>query len=458
MAVSVAATYISTGSGTMTLDELYTDAVADTPGCMTKTGSGPYVYTIIAPRRLYLSSGTLNMSNEGDTLQWTLTGNKAPGLEIPPNATFNIARDCTLIGDTTDTYYNYAYIYGIMNCSGESGHEITLDKWYSFRFYSYATDPSTWAYVDITNFAYGGTAPGMYFTCWRNRPTHSFTYINIETDDDYGYAFTLYPGDYTGMTFDNITVNNTQYGIRSYGACIKFTNSTFRNIKYYQHLYAPGSVPRYTLTGATRTPGGQPKITFEDCTFQDNYDVSSSERAFYLAYGCVIKFKDCTFAGVDDACRYGLSDQVAGGVFLFEGTTTFTNVTTPYYFANSVGGFLHVKTLDMDVVDMNGTAIEGATVSVVHMSGWEADLFLTDSSGDVLDIFGDNPVFVKEAQTGAATTAPWSDDVSAGLAHQITVSKAGFLPEVRTIEFDDGDATLTVALRPDTSALPANFS
>jgi len=473
MAVTVAATLITVTSGTETIDSIYVAVAASAfPAIMTKTGTDPYVYTLVGNIKLLINGGTtLNMSNVGDTLQWgSRTANMAPAFQVQANSTFTMAAGTTLDFDSsTSNKYSYWYIYGNTTLTGTSGNGITIKNHYANRFFLTTDSISahTWIYVTCElNSGYTTSLPGFYFDSAADvKPAWSFTFITINSTTTRGYAMTAYPGtDLTGCTFDNWTISQVRYGISSFGSTFKFTNSTFKNINNAWFIRGTGANPHYTSAGESSnmntTSMYQPKITFDTCTFTDNYDVSTTERGFYLSYGAVIKFKDCTFSGVDDQLATG-ANAYYNSRLLYEGTTTFTNVGVG---ANRIwstnGSHYHVWPLTLTVQDQNGTAIQNAEVMVVQNSANEYWYFRTDASGNINDCFGDDPVFVEKEETSNGVYTQWSDSIASSRYHTIRIFKDGYAPWSRQVTFTAAQ-TITATLVSQTSAgsktLPVSF-
>jgi len=190
----------------------------------------------------------------------------------------------------------------------------------------------------------------------------------------------------------------------------------------------------------------QAKITFEDCTFQDCYDSSSTERGLYT-YGSVIKLKNCTFAGVDDALSRGVQAMYGARILLQGGLAgqTWTNVTTELVFSTSYNvAFYEVYELDLTVQDSEGSPIEGAIVSVRQKEGHETHSFITDSNGNIKDCNYDDPVFVYgEILSNTPTYNLWSDGTG-NQVHELMISHPDYVTDTREVTFDQNRTIVAV--------------
>jgi len=461
--VTVTATKIDITAGTGTLEQMYQDVEAVDATAMTKTGTDPYTYEVEGNRELEISNNVIvNMYNDSDVLQWDLSANSYPILDISEGGIFNVGDgtvtgdDQQIIGDVNDTYYSYIYVYGSFNLQGTSGHDVVVTQYRSIYFFTAddATDVCDWDYVTLSNptlssgymLAFDGASQQVI-------PQHTFNNITISDTGGLGYGIYVYNGAWLhDCTFDNITIDNVDR-LYIYGAStIKFTNCTFQNIDYYAPLhYVSGgdlSVAHYN-TAQTETWGTkyqQSKIVYENCTFDSNYDVSTKYGSYAVARGSLVLFKDCTFQNV----AYGVY-AYGGGIAIYAGTNTFTNVTTADRRWATNGTHLHVRTLDLTVYKPGGAvALENARVNIRQKDGKEEWSFLTDSNGNIKDVYGDLPVFTEKEETATGVFTQWSDGAGNNV-HVMTVSHPDYALSQQEIVFTS-DQTISVTMEAEAQA------
>jgi hypothetical protein len=467
LAVTVTSSKIDITSGTETLKTIYTAVAASGfPGLMTENVADN-AYTINGNIELEISSGaTLNITDasyEDGYLYWgSLTANKAPGLDIARGSTFT----CTAPGftfnmDVNNGQYNYWYVYGDCTVTGTLAKPIVITRYYATRCYAYGysinfdhvnfTDPSTYSTSSYPIYLDNATDGSK----WPEAGEWSFTNITIDNRTDSGYIFRVYGGDWSNVILDNWLSDDTRYGFSGLGGHVKFTNSTFKHIQNYSTIVHSG-VSGYMNSVYEATPMNkdlfQEKWTFENCTFEDNNDSSSTEYGFRLGYrGTFIKFKNCTFAGVDDALRYGISSHQYSKILLEGGEAgqTWTNVTDNKIYG-STHNYYDVYSLDLTVSDSGGSPIEDATVAVRQKEGHEHWMFRTDSNGNIKDLYGDLPVFAYQQQYGTSSFDVWSDGTG-DQVHVIEIVKDGYVADTREVSFSS-NKIITVTL--DTN--PAN--
>ena len=439
-------------SGTGTLSQLYDDlyaAAGDAETYIAKTGVDPYVYEIQGNRELDIYGGvTLNMSNDGDELRWTLTSNMSRLFYCRDGSIFTATDDCIINFDSNNGNYARWYNSGHTTLNGSYGHPIIIKRYYENRFYQRSgNDPHNWDYVEMQDPSSYSTSNSAFYFSYESyeNMAHSFTNISFSNMHNSGYLAIFNGGDWSNSIFDNWNSVESRCGFDIYGVNVKFTNSSFDRIYSCNYIRSNGGIEMY---GDGISSQAQPKITFDNCTFTDAYAGSSDERWGY-AYGAFVKFKDCTFQGVTDAMSYGVYGSYYSK-FLYEGTTTFTNVTTHRVW-QSGGQHLYVRSLDMNVKDSNGNPIQNAIVSITHSLGNEYWMFKTDSNGSVKDCFGDNPVFIEKEETSTDNFTQWSDSISDGRYHLITITNLNSNIWQRKVEFTSDihiDAQLSTAGGP----------
>ena len=446
---TLTATYIYINTGTGDMSELYADlfaAAGDLETYMTRTGADPYVYTVQGNRELRIqAAATLNHDNLGDELGWNLTVAKYPILSI--YGVFNQGPGCIVTGDVNDTFYNYMYCYGVWNCAGTVANPCVIQQMRSV--YAYDSDPGllTWDYVDVKN----PTISSGYLIYLRSALygnqswTLSLTNINFSDTGHWGYLY-FDNGDYSQCTFEDWTVTDINrllfYGVYS----AKFTNVTITS-NSVENEFSGCSLERiighYPTTGdgKYRNDGFQPGIVFDNCTFDAND--SGTYTGGSLLQGSVVRYKDCTFSNAS----YGVVSQ-EGSVVIWEGTNTFTSITTADRRWVTDGTHLHARRLSITVNDHNGNPLLGAAVVVRQNEGHERWAFFTDVLGQISTVFGDTPgvVVIEKNETSTGVYDQWSDGSDADHMHSvITTYKDYTTADVRQIAFTE-DKNITVQM------------
>ena len=406
---SISATKIDVLSGTGTLAQLYTDAIAASAGCMTNP-SGT-TYQVEGNRELELSSGvTLNVET-GDKLQWNLTANKYPTFGVAAGSTLNLAAGCTISGDTTTpaSHLSYWYWHGTIQISGTEENPVILENYRSIYLGTYDTTPMTWTYVTLRENAY---ASGYFVYFYGNSTTgfdgtqvaHSFTNITVSDTRGYGIISFLY-GDYSAWTIEDWTVDGIEELNFNYNHALKLKGWEIKNTADYIRLYNVGSALESAKINSSKARDfeanghNQPMVMFEECTF-DNLDSGVYNFLAYCGGHCLVK--GCTFK------------NASSGLFALDtiirlyGTQTYTSVTTEKSW-NGGGTYLHSRKLDITVTD--GTdPIENATVRIrtkleKTVSGrdypYEEYSFLTDENGQVKGMVED-PIYLTEKEESSA--------------------------------------------------------
>ncbi len=415
---SLGSSLLEVREGTGTLEQLYQDfytAAGNAETYMSKTGSDPYTYSIHGNRELELESGvTLNITNTGDTLQWdSRTGSDSPVIDHQRGAVLNIGEGVTIDFDTsiTRTWYSISYFEGTTNFQGTSSNPITLKNLFSLYIYNREGELHTWDYVNIEDGSYS-TYNGLLQLYYTNNSQNENSFTNIyisetispTTSSARGLGLAIY-GDWSKTTLNNITIDGTYYGAKFEGAICKLSNLTIKNT-YGDPIYDTyncGWLPKWYYNPDIANEDSmfynsfnQPKVTFDNCTFQDNKQ-SGGNYQFYYSKASIIKLKDCTFSyTLGGVSGRGISSYY-GTKCLLEGTQTYNNISIDRYWYYN--GSIHwTKTLDLTVEDVSGNPIEGASITIQQSQGYERETLYSDSNGEVLDVFGDLPVFVEKIE------------------------------------------------------------
>lgn len=446
----------ATDAGGNTIDDIYVAVAASAqPTYMVRSGaSAPYTYSLPAQMYLNISGGYIkDYTSGGGTIQWNArSASSTTTFRVQSAAKLELGPDWVVDFSTTITLYTYVYWYGQVVLQGTAGHEVILKHFYNLNVYSYAPNGANtgawdWDYVICQDMAYSNSS-WLYFSSSQqsSRPTHSFKNCTF-TDtlgNGRGSIYFYGQGDYTGIELDNLTFDACSSGFTSYGASFKVTNSMFKNLVSYPLSItgAGAGINSYRYTPDTSSnnlyASQQPKITFDTCTFQDNYGANEYEAG--LIYGSVVKFKNCTCDELGTPPgTYGFMSYALASL-LYEGTQTLTNITNKYY--RGGGGHFECKTLTLQVVDGNGDAVEGAVVLLQEPNGYNGvgETLITRADGYVKDLFGDNPVLVYReiTNTGGTTFTNWG-------TYNVVVSKSGLGQNQFTLDMSS-DQTVTVQL------------
>ncbi len=459
----------STGGVQEPLELIYQAVIAIDATRMTRSGSGiegePYIYTI-PPKsgQVYcefeISSGCKvlfqNSGSNYSKLQWTWGSTSgiytvfdmATGSEIEVEAGFEFDFD------TAGTHRGYAYWWGKSTLSGSSGNEIILKHMRSNYFYP--RDDFDWDYVKIQDVSYStGYMVYMGYDYHTDKlPTCSFDNITVENTNA-NYWGRIYLGHNATVPLDNRTFNNwhvehLDHPLYNISGNVKISNSTFKDCKGPIVCYSSGNgigLPFNTSkTQLVNNKTFQPMTVFDNCVIDDIDHAGISGNGvygLYCFYGGRVLWKDGEIKNQDYGARVS-----QGGLVFWQGTTTFTNIDTANKMWTYNGTHLHVFSLGLTVNDINGSPIENAAVSIIQQSvaskEWHAGL--TNSNGQLKNVWGDNPVFVEKEETSEDIFEQWSDSIDNSRYHQISVSKSGYRIETRNIEFTD-DITMEIVLK-----------
>ena len=440
-------------TGTGTLAQLQSEANAITSGCFTNPSG--QIYQVNGNRELEISSGVTVTTTDGDTLQWDLTANKFPVLDVATGGILNLTQNTTIIGDVNQTYQAYIYFYGEVNCNGTSGNEVIFEYHRSIYMYCYGLSGAMdWDYVIIRNNVLS-SGYNLYFqpdlqSFNDQLYTHTFNNITIQggptASVNNGYIW-FDSGNYRNFTFTDFTVTDGNV-ILAYGTTnLKLENWDISSMVLEPRPYGNGGVrgvAHYDPVAAT--PVGdysfnQGKFTFKNCTFDAN-DGGVYTGGICNHQSCVL-YDGCTF----ENATYGV--YANRGIAMYTGTTTFNSITTANRLWNGGGTHLHARKLTLNVQDSGASPIADASVTIRQKQGRECWACKTDSNGDVLDALGDPIVLVEREETSTGVFSEWSDGTGDQI-HVIEVFKDGYNYHSEEIAMTE-DKTVTVTLAAATS-------
>ncbi len=235
-------------------------------------------------------------------------------------------------------------------------------------------------------------------------------------------------------TFNNFHVEHISYPMFATTGNFKISNSTFKDCTYQVLSYSSGSgigIPYNTSKiELCNNKTFQPMCVFNNCVF-DNIDAGVYGIHHY--YGGRLLIKDCEFKNLS----YGILTGY-GAVTFLHGTNTFTNVTTHKRWSNQ-GTYLHVRELDLTINDENGNPLENAAISIIQQSTIAKEIHVghSNSDGKLVNVWGDNPIFVEKEETSTGVYEQWSNDAESGLCHRVIVSYEGYVTAYQDVEFTE---------------------
>ncbi len=410
--LTIGATKIDLTSGTGTLAQLYTDAIADTPGCMTNPGG---VYQVEGDREVEISSG-VTLDIESDTLQWELAANKstgAPNIDVTRGGTLNGGPGGQIIGDINSAYTAYFMIYGSTNLQGTSGNEFSFRRFTSlYRYFSYG-ETNDWDHVELWHYNnfYLGSATTLcpdYSTSWE------FHDITCDCDSVPGtsYGFTMYNGDYSRVTLKRFTIRNCTRPIYNTGQAIAlFQDFTISDYTHYCYQYYPvpsqGLTQHYATYYSDFSELSWAKRTQQGVAKHDglSIDHGGGTHCFLVYVGSSIYFKNCAFT---DVTYTSYTSSYVGQLVLWGPGNRFSGVTLPEGFSTTYRPrHLHVRELDLTLEDEGGNPLENAMVHIKQKQDKEEWTFYTDSLGRIDSGLG-NPFFAFKEHSSTEGTHGWS--------------------------------------------------
>jgi hypothetical protein len=471
---SITSSIIEVQTGAGTLFQLYTDAIAHTPGCMTNPSVD--IYQVENNREIEIENGVSVTVEEGNTLQWNLSSDKQYVLDVQAGATIIANLNSTIIFSMSSSYHGDVTCPGSFIAEGTKNNEVKLKafRYFYLRSLGYADgDNYILNHVIIEDLHDTNSYIRMDWSCSYDK--NSFL-GNVQFLGNTGRGFLLESQIHDPFIMENMIIDGLYQGV-AISSCAKLINSTVKNCINYG-LFSTGlQAPRFPYYTQKYTTGSsvagqnlylQPKVTFENCLFENNYGGSWGVA---YSYGSRFKLKDCEIKNVSIGIR---ADY--GSIFLLE-SVTFTNVSTPLYWDRG-GAIYDVFPLSLTVQDENDNLIDDATVFIEHSLGYEKDVLYTvdplsfqtadpsfryqissTGTGNTLDLYGDNPVFVhREILSNTPTYEYWSDSIEDNRYHIITVNKLGYKTWRRKVTFNQ-DVTLTATLIPENKVktLPVEF-
>lgn len=467
-----------TGTGTITLEDLYQDLFSQAGNAetyMTKTGSGPYVYLYkLQPGENYVQMYVQNnvhfhMDSQSDELRWEYhptTTSVYTLFQTYVGSVFEMSAGCILDVNGNDATYHraYIYLYGRLLISGVSGNPCEIKNHRSMFVYPTTDDATKYNHVQhlkITsgNYVTGNSVSFSPYSTARSAVPHIYEDIEF-VDHDLGLKYgapSLSIGDYFGMTFRRWTFTDIRDVYINGTSNLYLEDFIFTRVWNLINTTRAGVASPFNAYNTSRddiwkTPdNAQAFMHFKNCTFTDNNRSSSTEYGVAGYYGSYLYFEDCTFQGVEDQLRYGIYLEHGSVVLLKD--CTFTNVQDRFRILNE-GAVLHVRSLDLVIQGAEGV-IENATVVVKQLEGKESHKFTTNALGRITTANGKLPVFCEMEQIDNSTTENWSDGTG-DKKHMIEVFAAGYKVHQEEVLFTQ-DRTITITLKNDAGEPTSGF-
>jgi len=460
---TIDSTYIrDTASSDGTLEGLYQALytyAGDAETYMTKIGSDPYTYGVVGNRciRIY---GNITIESM-DTVEFNKSSNDTQTFRVEEGGALYIEEGVIIDGyegAVTGGGRSTFIVNGIIEFQGTVTNPIKVYCCRYLNLFRYGTTntDSELTYVEfhLPNYQWNPMFT-VYPPRYGSALAHTFQNVSIygqtsDQDPKYTYGLAICGNDNTNITLDNIHIENTYYGMYLYGGVFKMTNSTIKNTygRTIDSYYGQGGTLDYIANDFSTLKDNhkdayQPKMKFDTCTFDENY-TSSTTRAFMSGNNVRAYLKNCTFKNAYYGCyaSQGSITVLVGGY----GGQTFTNNTYDIYSSEYDKGMYYGYELNLTVTDTQGNVIENAMVTVAQASNKEMSHFTTDSNGNIKDLYGDDPVFIERQVYGYSTLtySMWSDDISSGRYHNITIMKDGYLPYNKKVEFTSNQTVIAV--------------
>lgn len=448
---TITSTLLDVASGTGTLSELYADAIAHTPGCMTNPSAN--VYQIEGNRELELSGTTILTIETGDTIQWDRTSH-GNILEVQQNATIVFEAGSTMNQDASGDHMGYSYFYGRLDVQGTALSRVVWDNCGRNYIYPYGNGSQsnggahTVSYLTIQNLVNSSSyalymSPGQ--TTLHDDVTHTFDNIiskggPTEASGN-GWLFYWGWGSFHNFKFTNIDMTNGN-GWLIYGASnVHVDGGTALNGDTDSRVYGtPGAGniasaynPVNTKLFATQN-SNQNKCLFKNYVFDDGdlgvYTFGTLDR------GATVYLDSCTFQNATNVAN------LTRGILVLH-NPTYTSISGSNFSYNG-GTVLHARKMTLTVEDSLTNPIADATVVFRQKEGKETWECRTDANGQVLDAHGEPIWLIEKEETSNGTFSQWSDGTG-DQVHVIEVYKDGFSVHTQEVAMT-ADKTITVTL------------
>jgi len=433
----------STGGVEATWAECVTAINTHTAGTITMTGS-PNEYTITAAsyRELEISSGCIVRFEEGDTINWMwdATASTYVVLEfangsvttIEPNVTFDL-------GSNSQLYMRgYVYMHGSVTAEATLGNEIIFKHYRSCYMLPYQAQ--SFDYVNFEDLTYAGYA--LYFSNYSNLSWAQCDMDHITFSSTVGNVYFVNGGMIpTNLNLTNWFMDGGTNGLLIYShAGVYFDTWTIKNTSAAPLAYGSGTIIGplfYNSPGVRVKNDHQPYIYFKDCLFEDN---DAGVYNYLTQYHSVTVFDNCEFKGT--GTRIYATNYAT--MFLINPTYTGANAN-PVTFS-STGNVFIAEHLTLNVT-AEGSAVEGAVISIIQSEGHIVINGTTDSNGKLLNPYGKETVLPISQQTATSVFDLWADSIAGGRYYTISIYKEGVGAYTEDFIFT-GSKTINAVLYP----------
>lgn len=422
----------STGGVEETFDAVVTAANAVSAGVITGTGTSGDPYIVTGDREVQFTTGVKVRFVEDTNVKWnSITTTGRFGLDFQTGSEIEIEAGCVFDVSASSAANIYNQFSGKINVTGTSVKYVTFTGMSRNYMYLQTADVE-WQYFKITeNRQQGGYSIYLIYYSYSIYEVHFHHFeLTSTASKGIGISDAGAGGDFSNWIITDFVMDGLYQNIGLVRSTIKLKDGELKNAYYYGgQIYATGPTLRteyhpINVSEYYKMSTFQPMVVFENVYILDNSNSQTTKYQFLIYYGGRVLFKNCTFE------RSALASMVGyycahSNVILEEGNT-FTNLTTNRSWGTG-GITLHGYTIGITVIDEASSPIENATVTILEENGREKWTGLTDSNGELLNMFGDKPFLIEQEQYGASSYGDWG-------THKIIVSKEGYKTEVVDFE------------------------
>lgn len=322
----------------------------------------------------------------------------------------------------------YLYIYGYVQCLGTPQKPVIWQSYYRNNYYGYNSNKQD-SIFQYTIFKNVTSASGYFFAfniaSMQRQNKFIFrnvTFTNDNPDNKYGYGFYFNPG---GM-FSNITMQNiTAQFISSFasvnGTAVKLCNAYISDCGSNAIVMnnAGGVIsPAYqTSKDDTQYQTGK----FQPFTIVQNIIIdnapSTSAYGIQATINSLVYIKNVTLLASNGIIYRSMYPNYASTIIYdnLDDSALSSNISRRIY----NGPILVGHQLDITVLDQSGQPLSGAIISVKQADGKQMWSGYTNQLGKLVNIYGDNPVYIEKQQTYYDTYEDWS-------THYIMITAYGY--------------------------------
>lgn len=349
----------------------------------------------------------------------------------------------------------YITMYGIIQAIGTQVKPIIFQGYRTLYCYhkTYETI-TTYQYVTFKNNSYS-TGYFLSFSQYNTTRAPIIRFKNIKITNDSGnngYGFYFSPGGmYANVQVDGFQISYIYLASLIYGSSVKLKNGKIHHCTYNPNVYIQGggnvvSVAYQTSKIDDTFPTGrfQSMVVLQNVQF-DNLQVN--QYGIYAFYNSLVYIKNCKFSLENGSPMYRGIYSLYGSVVIQNDndyTDIISNTSRKIWGSNAT--FLHGHQLNLTVLDQNNNYVKQAIVSIIHNSNPSKERWagLTDVSGSLLTVYGDNPVFIQKQQSSLDTFIDWSSSTD---GHKMSIYKQGYEVYQQILNFTQ-DLTRVINLSP----------